>query len=95
MAHTKAVGSTQLGRDSRPKYRGVKLHDGQVAQVGSVIIRQTGSSVLPGEGVRQGSDYTLYATSVGTVKFQTKRKTNYDGRRRTVKIVHVVPANQA
>ena len=92
MAHTKAIGSTQLGRDSRPKYRGVKLYDGQVAQVGNILIRQTGSSFWPGDGVRQGSDYTLYATVNGTVKFQTKKKTNYDGRSRTIKVVHVVPS---
>jgi large subunit ribosomal protein L27 len=71
----------------------VKLYDGQVAQVGSVLVRQTGSSFWPGEGVRQGSDYTLYATTAGTVKFQTRKKTNYDGRRHTVKIVHIVPTS--
>ena len=49
MAHTKAIGSTQLGRDSLPKYRGVKLFDGQRAQAGSIIVRQTGSSVMAGE----------------------------------------------
>lgn len=92
MAHTKAVGSTHLGRDSQPKYRGVKLYDGQVAQPGSIIIRQTGSSFWPGKGVRQGTDYTLYAAIRGKVKFQTKKKTNYDGRRSVVKIVHVEAA---
>lgn len=90
MAHTKAIGTTQLGRDSRPKYRGVKLHDGQLAKTGNIIVRQTGSSVWPGEGVRQGSDYTLYAVVSGKVKFSTKRKKNYDGSRSVVKVVSVV-----
>lgn len=90
MAHTKAIGSTQLGRDSQPKYLGVKLHDGQRAQVGSIIIRQRGSSVMPGKGVRQGSDYTLYAVVKGLIKFTTSKKVNYDGSRRLIKTVHVI-----
>lgn len=89
MAHTKAIGSTQLGRDSRPKYRGVKLFDGQPARVGSILVRQTGSSVLAGPGVRTGSDYTLYAVRDGVVKFRTLRKRSYDGTRRIVKQVSV------
>ena len=90
MAHTKAIGSTQLGRDSQPKYRGLKLSAGQQAKAGSILVRQTGSSFLPGIGVRQGSDYTLYATAVGTVKFTTRNKKNYDGSRREVKVINVV-----
>src|SRR3989344_4662697 len=61
MAHTKAIGSTQLGRDSQPKYLGVKLHDGQMAKPGNIIIRQRGTKFLPGKGVRLGHDYTIYA----------------------------------
>ena len=90
MAHTKAIGTTQLGRDSQPKYRGVKLHDGQSAKAGSIIVRQTGSSFLPGKGVRQGSDYTIYSVVEGKVKFTTTRKTNFDGSRRMVKVVNVL-----
>lgn len=90
MAHTKAIGSTQLGRDSQPKYRGVKLHDGQEAKPGSIIVRQIGNKILAGKGVRTGSDYTLYAVLSGKVKFQTKRKKNFDGSRRVVKVVHVI-----
>ena len=92
MAHTKAIGSTQLGRDSLPKYRGVKLFDGQRAQEGSIIVRQTGSSFLAGDGVRTGSDYTLYAVRQGTVKYHTTRKNNYDGSRRVVKVVSIIAA---
>ena len=90
MAHVKAIGAGKYGKDSRPKYRGVKLHDGQKAQNGSIIVRQTGSSVWPGKGVRQGSDYTIYAVADGTVKFTTRRKVNYDGTRRIITVVHVV-----
>ena len=90
MAHTKAIGSTQLGRDSQPKYLGVKLYDGEKAQPGSIIVRQRGSKVMPGEGVRKGSDDTLYAVIKGTVKFTTRKKKNYDGTRRLVKVVSVI-----
>ncbi len=90
MAHTKAIGTTQLGRDSRAKYRGVKLYDGQIARAGNIIVRQTGSSFIAGSGVRSGSDYTLYAAMSGKVKFTTRKKKNYDGSRRLVKVVNVV-----
>lgn len=90
MAHTKAIGTTQLGRDSQPKYRGVKLYDGQVAKIGSVIVRQTGSKFIAGKGVRTGSDYTIYSVVNGKVKFTTTRKTNFDGSRRIVKVVNVL-----
>jgi len=90
MAHTKAIGTTQLGRDSAAKYLGVKLHDGQLAKVGSIIIRQRGSSFLAGKGVRLGSDYTIYAIINGKVKFTTRRKKNYDNSRRVAKVVNVI-----
>lgn len=89
MAHTKAIGSTQLGRDSRPQFRGVKLHDGEKAHVGGIIVRQTGSSFTAGTGVRTGSDYTLYAVVDGTVKFSTRKKIGHTGARKVVKIVSV------
>lgn len=90
MAHTKAVGTSKNGRDSQPKYRGVKLYDGQAAKIGSILVRQTGSSIWPGSGVRQGSDYTLYAAKDGAVKFVTKKKTNYDGKRKAIKVINVI-----
>lgn len=90
MAHTKAIGSTQLGRDSRPKYLGVKLHDGQDAKIGNIIIRQRGSKYLTGKGVRQGSDDTIYAVTNGKVKFTTVKKKKFDGSRRLVKVVSVL-----
>lgn len=90
MAHTKAIGSTQLGRDSQPKYLGVKLYDGQLAKPGSIIVRQRGTKFMPGKGVRLGSDYTIYAVANGKVKFTTGKKQRYDGSRRLIKVVNVV-----
>ncbi|HZZ99379.1 MAG TPA: 50S ribosomal protein L27 [Candidatus Paceibacterota bacterium] len=91
MAHTKAIGTTKNGRDSQPKYLGVKLYDGQVANIGNIIIRQRGTKFVPGTGVRLGSDYTIYATSAGKVKFTTRRKAKFNGERRIVKVVSVIP----
>ena len=90
MAHTKAIGSTQLGRDSQPKYLGVKLYDGEPAKPGSIIIRQRGTKFFPGKGVRIGSDDTIYAVATGKVKFITRKKLRYDGTHRLVKIVNVI-----
>ena len=89
MAKTKSAGSTSLGRDSRPKYLGVKLFDGQPVQPGSVIIRQRGSKFVAGKNVRQGRDYTLYSIAKGVVKFATKKIKRFDGSRRIAKVVNV------
>jgi large subunit ribosomal protein L27 len=90
MAHTKALSTTANGRDSQPKYLGVKLTQGQLAKAGSIIIRQHGTKFLPGTGVRLGSDYTIYAAVPGVVQYSTKRKTGFNGERRVVKVVNVV-----
>ena len=91
MAHTKAIGITKNGRDSQPKYLGVKLHDGQDAKAGNIIVRQRGTKVIPGTGVRLGTDHTIYAVVAGRVKFTTKRKTGFNGDRRIVKVASVIP----
>lgn len=80
MAHKKAMGSTQNGRDSIAKRLGVKIYGGQPAYAGNIIIRQKGNTFWPGEGVAQGNDYTLFATRDGVVNFQEKRRTRFDGR---------------
>ena len=90
MAHTKAVGTTKLGRDSQPKYLGLKLSGGQTAKVGDIIIRQRGTKFVPGTGVKIGKDDTIYAIKKGKVQFVTKKLIKYDGNRRLVKIVNVV-----
>ena len=89
MSKTKATGATKLGRDSRPKYLGVKLCSGQKANAGSIIIRQRGTKFLPGTNVRRGNDDTLYAVKEGIVKFITKRKIKFDKSQRIVKKVNV------
>lgn len=89
MAKTKAAGATKLGRDSRPKYLGVKLFAGQKTKPGSIIIRQRGSKFFPGKNVKQGSDDTLYAVAKGVVKFKTKRIRRFDNSQRIAKIVSV------
>lgn len=89
MAHTKAGGSTKLGRDSQPKYLGVKRHDGERVKPGSILVRQRGTKVLAGIGVKRGSDDTLYSIKEGVVKFLEKRKIKFDGSRIRQKMVSV------
>ena len=89
MAHKKAAGSTKNGRDSNPKYLGVKINDGQSITVGQIIVRQRGTTVLPGRNVGTGKDYTLFALKNGIVEFGTKRKTSYNNDIDRKKIVHV------
>ena len=73
-AHKKGVGSTKNGRDSESKRLGVKKADGSHVVAGNIIIRQRGSTILPGEGVGMGKDYTLFALNDGKVKFSYKTK---------------------
>jgi len=79
MAHTKAKGSTRLGRDSRAQRLGVKLFGGQKVKTGMVLIRQRGSKWYAGEGVGRGSDDTLFATSDGVVNFAKKTVKKFTG----------------
>ncbi len=90
MAHTKAGGSTKLGRDSAAKRLGVKLQDGQKVLVGQIIIRQRGTKYAPGANVRRGADDTIYAMRNGTVKFSTRTKKRFDGTQRKSTFVAVV-----
>lgn len=79
MAHKKGQGSTRNGRDSNPKYRGVKLFGGQKTKTGGIIVRQCGTPFKPGLNVGRGRDDTLFALKEGTVQFIGRK-------------VHVVPA---
>jgi large subunit ribosomal protein L27 len=72
MAHKKAGGSTRNGRDSNPKYLGVKRYGGQIVSAGSIIVRQRGTPFHPGRNVGIGRDHTLYALIAGKVVFTTK-----------------------
>lgn len=94
MAKTKNTGGTKLGRDSNPKYRGIKISDGQAVKVGSVIVRQRGTRYIAGNNVRTGSDYTLYAVAEGVVAFRQIRKTGFNNTQRVAKVVDVVGKKQ-
>lgn len=76
MAHKKAGGSTRNGRDSNPKFLGVKKFGGQHVVPGNIIIRQRGTSCHPGAGVGMGKDHTLYALIEGQVAFKIKGPKN-------------------
>ncbi len=76
MAHKKGQGSTRNGRDSNPKYLGVKRHDGQDILAGGIIVRQRGTKVRPGSNVGVGRDHTLFALIDGVVRFERDDKTH-------------------
>ena len=83
MAHKKGVGSSRNGRDSNPKYLGVKIYGGQEIEAGNIIVRQRGTQFHPGAGVGRGRDHTLFALVDGKVAFGTKGPKN----RRTVSVI--------
>ena len=70
MAHKKGQGSSRNGRDSNPKYRGVKLYGGEVGKTGAIIVRQKGTKFHPGFNVGIGRDFTLFALKDGVVRFK-------------------------
>jgi large subunit ribosomal protein L27 len=73
MAHKKAGGSTRNGRDSNPKYLGVKRYGGQFVRAGGIIMRQRGTKFHPGLNVGRGGDDTLFALADGYVSFESQR----------------------
>ena len=82
MSKTKGGGSTRNGRDSQSKRLGVKRFDGQIVHAGTILVRQRGTRIHPGENVGKGGDDTLFSLVEGTVKF---------GERRGRKLVDVRP----
>ncbi len=72
MAHKAGQGSTRNGRDSQPKYRGLKVGDGQVIKAGSIIVRQCGTKFKPGMNVGLGRDYTIFALKPGRVSVKNR-----------------------
>lgn len=89
MSKTKSSGSTKLGRDSNPKYLGVKRSGGQKVKAGEIIVHQRGTKFLVGKNVGMGRDHTIFALKEGIVKFKTKRKTNFTGNQRVAKVVNI------
>jgi len=92
MAHRKAGGSTQLGRDSISKRLGVKIFGEQKVQVGNIIIRQCGTKWRAGKNVKQGEDDTLYSMIDGVVKFSKKKVRTFTGDLEQKRFVSVVVA---
>ncbi len=74
MAHKKGTGSTRNGRDSNSKRLGVKAYGGESVNAGSILIRQRGTSILPGINVGKGKDDTLFALVDGVVNFETIKR---------------------
>jgi large subunit ribosomal protein L27 len=74
MAHKKGVGSSRNGRDSGPKYRGIKRFGGEIVRAGNILARQCGTRWHPGRNVGMGTDFTLYALTDGVVKFERGSK---------------------
>ena len=70
MAHKKGQGSTRNGRDSNPKYLGVKCGDGQTVQAGNILVRQRGTRIHAGANVGRGRDDTLFALAAGRVVYE-------------------------
>ncbi len=84
MAHKKGQGSSRNGRDSNPKFLGVKRYGGQSVTGGTILVRQRGTKFFPGNNVGRGKDDTLFALTDGVVQFQN--------RGRLGKFVHILPA---
>lgn len=89
MATKKSGGTVKNGRDSNPRYLGVKLYAGEKAKIGSIIIRQEGLTTLPGKNTDIGKDYTIYSTKEGVVRNSTKRKIGFNGKSRVKNVVNV------
>jgi len=86
---SKSSAALTIGRDSQPKYLGVKRYEGQAVKLGEVLVRQRGTKVHPGVNVKRGSDDTLYSAIDGKVYFTTKRKLGFNGTQKKVKTINV------
>lgn len=90
MSKVKAGGVAKNLSDSKPKFLGVKIADGQTAKAGAIIIRQRGTRYLAGANTDLGKDHTIFALKAGVVKFSNKRKTRFDGKTVVRKLVEVI-----
>ena len=77
MAHKKGAGSTKNGRDSHAQRLGVKVYGNQGVKAGGIVVRQRGLSFKPGNGIKVGKDYTLFALKEGIVQFETNGKKKF------------------
>ena len=90
MAHKKSAGTTKNGRDSNPKYLGIKVADGDRAIAGHILVRQRGTDILAGKNVGIGKDHTLFALKEGKVEIKEKRKMHFDNKIMKKKIINLV-----
>jgi large subunit ribosomal protein L27 len=89
MATKKAGGSTKNGRDSNPKYLGIKVTSGDRTKAGSVLVRQRGTDVIPGKNVGMGRDHTIFALIDGVVVMKRKRKIHFDNSVMIKKVISI------
>ena len=94
MSHKKAGGSTSLGRDSQSKRLGTKLFAGQFAKIGSILVRQRGTKIRPGQNVKKSGDDTLFAVSSGIVRFNQKKVKKFNGALELAKFVNIIPVKK-
>ena len=90
MATKKSGGTTKNGRDSNPKYLGIKINHGTTTKLGQILVRQRGTDVLPGKNVGIGKDHTLFALKDGKVTLTYKRKTHFDNTVLKKKVMNVM-----
>jgi len=89
VAHTKAKGSSKLGRDSQAKRLGIKVYGGSVVKNGNIIVRQRGTVYHAGKNVKVGTDHTIYAVSDGVVEFKLKKIKRFNGQLKPTQVVSV------
>ena len=90
MATKKAGGTAKNLTDVNPQYLGIKLYGGETAQIGSVIVRQRGTRILPGKNVGLGKDHTLFALKDGLVEYSHTRKVGFNDQTKVKKVVSVI-----
>jgi large subunit ribosomal protein L27 len=90
MATKKAGGSTKNGRDSNPKYLGIKVTPGTQTYTGSILVRQRGTDVMPGKNTSIGRDHTIFALKDGIVQMKSKRKIHFNNKIIVKKVIQVV-----
>ncbi len=95
MAHKKSAGVSKNGRDSNPKYLGMKVTPGAFAKHGAILVRQRGSDVMAGQNVSMGKDHTLFALVDGITSMTYKRKVNFDNTVSKKKVMNVTPKVKA
>lgn len=91
MAHVKGTGTTGLGRDSQGQRLGVKLFGGQIAKIGSIIVRQKGTKFRAGQNVKRAKDDTLFSMVNGTVSFKKKKIKRFNGQLKQATFVSIIP----